>query len=448
MKRNHRALAARAIACLALGALLPACGPKDERVGSRVILIGIDGASPLVTGPMLEEGRLPNLKAIADEGVYGELHSILPLYSPRIWATIGTGKLPDDHGILAFVKGKAREEKILYKSSDRKVPALWNILSANGRSVGVVNWWTTYPPEKIDGVMVSDHFFPEQINMIKKTFKDEHEDTAALVHPTEWSVKAARLLESKEYLTDVPDPFKGNRGLPRWVNRELLSGQYETDNDITRMALAVQREFRPDVMMVFLPGIDRVSHWLWGAREPEELYPPKLRPSPEARKAGVEALERYYEYTDALIGSLVEDYAPGDLVIVISDHGFEAGVSLMLLTGAHESEDALDGVIFARGRDVPQGEPAGEVSVLDMAPTVLAWLGLPNSEDMEGDRAGFLRSPDSGQIASYDDTPVERIAVDSTGREEEIVEHLRALGYLEEERGGGEAPKKKEAAGP
>jgi predicted AlkP superfamily phosphohydrolase/phosphomutase len=444
MKR--RVLSLRAIAWVALALLCSGCEPPDERVGSRVILIGIDGASPLVTGPMMEEGRLPNLKALADDGVYGKLRSLLPLYSPRIWTTIGTGKLPDDHGIRAFVMSDDEGEKRLYQSHDRKVPALWNILSANGMSVGVVNWWTTYPPEKINGVMVSDHFFPEQIDMIKKTFADEREDTADLVHPSEWSERASELLRSRKYLTKVRDPFKGNRALPRWVNRELLSAQYETDNDVTRMSLAIQQEFRPDVMMVFLPGIDRVSHWLWGSREPEEFYPPKLRPTPAARKAGVLALERYYEFTDALIGLMLADYQPGDLVIVMSDHGFEAEVSMMLLTGGHETEAALDGIVYARGRGVPRGREAGEVSVLDIPPTVLAWLGLATAEDMEGDRADFLRSPDTGRIASYDDTPVERIAVDGEGREEQIVEHLRALGYLEEERGGGEAPEQEPEA--
>jgi len=58
--------------------------------------------------------------------------------------------------------------------------------------------------------------------------------------------------------------------------------------------------------------------------EPAKRYPPELRPTPAGRKAGRAALEAYYEYTDALIGLLLERYAEGDLVLVLSDHGFEA----------------------------------------------------------------------------------------------------------------------------
>ena len=40
----------------------------------------------------------------------------------------------------------------------RKVKALWNILSDTGRKVAVVGWWATWPSEKVNGAMVSDHF--------------------------------------------------------------------------------------------------------------------------------------------------------------------------------------------------------------------------------------------------------------------------------------------------
>ena len=43
------------------------CG---ERLGDqpRVLLVGIDGATPRIMRPLLEQGRLPHLARIADEG--------------------------------------------------------------------------------------------------------------------------------------------------------------------------------------------------------------------------------------------------------------------------------------------------------------------------------------------------------------------------------------------
>jgi len=315
------------------------------------------------------------------------------------------------------------------------VPALWNIVSAGGLSVAVVNWWTTYPPELIDGVMVSDHFFPEQIAGLKETFKDPRPSTGALIHPESWTPRAESLLAETTPLTSTPNPFLDNPALPHWVNKPLLANQYETDQQITRIALGIEEEFHPDVLMVFMPGIDRASHWLWGNLEPEETYPPTLRPTPEERRGGIAALENYYVFTDQLIGKLMQGYGPDDMVVVISDHGFEGLVSMMLLTGGHDTTEAIDGILFARGYGLPRGESAGTVSVFNLAPSVLAWLGLPVPDDMVLGPADFVGVNNPARIATYDDLVVERMDTGASGQEQEIVEHLRALGYLEEPEG-------------
>jgi len=416
---------------------------KPERPPGRVLLIGIDGASPRVVVPMMKEGRLPTLSSLARDGIYSPLRSVLPLYSPRIWNTIATGRKPGDHGVTSFVKPDSKKEKKnreLYLSTDRKTPALWNIISSAGMSVAVVNWWTTYPPEVVNGVMVSDHFFPEQIAGIKNTFKDNRASSGALIHPESWTPTAERSLEDKEALTETPNPFIENPNLPHWVNHELLAEQYESDQQITRIALEIQDDFKPDVMMVFMPGIDRASHWLWGNLEPSVAYPKALRPSPEERKAGRAALEDYYVFTDRLIGLLTEGYGPDDLVLVISDHGFQAHVSMMLLTGGHEDKRALDGVLFARGYGIKPGQESGEISVFNLAPSILAWLGLPVAADMVTGPAAFVGVEQHTEIESYDGLVVERLDTGASGNEEEIVEHLRALGYLEDSESEAPAP--------
>jgi len=284
----------------------------------------------------------------------------------------------------------------------------------------------------IDGVVVSDHFFPEQIKMLKKTFKDRGRSTGSLVYPASWQARAEELLASEERLTDHPDPFAGNDALPPWVNREVLSDQYETDNASARIARAVEREFHPDLAMVFLPGIDRVSHWLWGNLEPDEKYPEPLRPSPAAKEAGKRALYAYYEYVDALIGELVAPYGPDDLVLVMSDHGFEAAVSLMLLTGNHEGRAAENGILFVRGPGIPAGLRNGPTSVLDVTPTLLRWFGLPAARDMDGAPAPFLELPPMEPVDTYEGPAIERLSTEGDELDGELLEQLRGLGYLED----------------
>jgi predicted AlkP superfamily phosphohydrolase/phosphomutase len=411
---------------LALGLL--ACAADVVDSPGRVLLVGIDGATLRVAQPLIEQGRLPTLAAIGREGVYGPLRSFLPLDSPPIWATIATGKQREKHGILTFTTDD--DATRLYDSTDRKVHALWNIASDADLTVGVVNWWNTYPVETVRGIMVSDHALPGQAEQRAKFFGGAARKAGPPVFPPEWEPNVASIVARAETLTSVADPFAGNETLAVWTNPEGMSRAFQRDAQIVRIALAVESAIRPDVLMVFLPGIDRISHSLWGNLEPEELYPPPLRPTPSQRAAGVEAIYSYYEYTDALIGLLAAHFAPADLVMVVSDHGFEAGVAMMSLTGEHKSEKARDGVVFARGRGIPAGGPAGPMAVADVTPTILAWLGLPVAADMDGAPAGFLGVGTVARVATYDTRPIERLGAGVSGAEDDIKDELRALGYI------------------
>jgi predicted AlkP superfamily phosphohydrolase/phosphomutase len=398
-----------------------------------VLLVGIDGASLRVAQPMLVEGRLPHLAQLAREGVSGPLRSRLPLASPRIWNTIVTGKQPEKHGIRSFVRREGEHLELLL-SSDRRTHALWNIASDAGLTSGVVNFWNTHPPERIDGVMVSDHLLASEVEGRRTLAHAAAAPRGPVVFPEAWQGRVAQLLAAGAEVVDVPDPFAGATGLPGWVvsKGNPLSKRFHEDEALAAIALAIEAELRPELLMVLLPGIDRVSHLIWAGVEPAERYAPPQRPTPSEHAAMRAALEAYYAYTDALVGALAARFGPDDLVIVLSDHGFEAGVRMGFLTGVHESEAAADGLLFARGPGIAAGRPAGPVAIEDVTPTVLAWLGLPLGLDMDGRPAAFLAAPPSGTVATWDTAPVERLALSRSGAEPELVERLRDLGYLEE----------------
>jgi len=424
---------------IALALLLAACGAlacaREASPPGRVLLVGIDGATLRIARPMLAAGRLPNLARIAREGVYGPLRAHAPISSPRIWTSMVTGKLPERHGIVSFARETPDGDQVLYGSRDRRVPALWNIASAAGLSVGVVNWWNTYPPERVDGVVVSDHLVGIDVKGRYKLTGAPPRSDAAIAWPPEWNARLPELVGDDAPLVDVPDPFAEAGRFPGWVRPERLSLRYEADADIARIALAVDRAERPDLLMVFLPGIDRVSHVVWAAVEPADAYEHPLPFTPETKRATADALREYYRYTDALVGRLAQRFGPDDLVMVVSDHGFEAATGLGFLTGGHHSARAIDGVLFARGPDVgaPGTEANRRLSVNDVAPTLLAWLGLPVGADMDGRPAPFLRgrAADWETVASHDGLEVEHAAAEPSGAEDAILEQLEALGYLE-----------------
>ena len=66
----------------------------------KVLLIGLDGASWNVMQPLIDKGRLPNIKQLMDNGCWGTMESPGPLLSEVIWTTIATGKTFQKHGII------------------------------------------------------------------------------------------------------------------------------------------------------------------------------------------------------------------------------------------------------------------------------------------------------------------------------------------------------------
>jgi predicted AlkP superfamily phosphohydrolase/phosphomutase len=214
----------------------------------------------------------------------------------------------------------------------------------------------------------------------------------------------------------------------------LLRRSYESDRLVTTTAVEIDNELKPQLLMVYLSGIDRSCHFLWGGFEPPIIYAEHVRFSQAEKRAAAQAVRRYYQYTDILIGELTAGFGENDLVLIVSDHGFEARVKGDHgLTGTHETDRAEHGVIFARGPGIDAGSPVGEVSVNDITPTILAWLGLPLGADMDGHPAAFVQTDTPTTIATHDLGEIERIGGAGDEVEDAIIDELRALGYVDDE---------------
>src|SRR5207249_5014379 len=75
---------------------------RRVETGSRVVLVGIDGADWDVIDGLVARGRVPNLARLKREGAWARLRSSVPMLSPLLWTTVATGKTPDRHGINDF----------------------------------------------------------------------------------------------------------------------------------------------------------------------------------------------------------------------------------------------------------------------------------------------------------------------------------------------------------
>ena len=126
----------------------------------RVLVIALGEATFDLIIPWIEEGELPTFKKFYEEGTTGNIKSSVPMITPQMWGNIVTGKNPGHHGLFDFWQrgndGRFKE----INGSQVKVKPIWKILSENGLNSGVVNVPFTYPPQKINGFMISGEDAP------------------------------------------------------------------------------------------------------------------------------------------------------------------------------------------------------------------------------------------------------------------------------------------------
>ena len=60
----------------------------------RAMLLGLDGADPVVIKRLMAEGRMPNLEKLLKEGTATEglnMMGVFPTVTPPNWTTLATG---------------------------------------------------------------------------------------------------------------------------------------------------------------------------------------------------------------------------------------------------------------------------------------------------------------------------------------------------------------------
>ena len=443
------ALASTVLATLALLPLLStlvACG--GETGGQRVLVLGLDGMDPRVVDLMMSEGKLPNFARMRQEGAYGELLSQKPLLSPVVWTTVATGQTPDRHGIGHFVAVSATGEELPATSEMRRVPALWTIASDHEKEVAVVGWWATWPPEPVNGWMVSDHVAYHFLFEEGATGGGEQETT----HPPELAEEIAPLVRrpgdlSPEELApyvnvapeelDRPFDFEDELSHFRWA---LAAAQTYRD-----VGLELWEEKGPDLELVYVEGTDSASH-LFGHLFRAEGLAGELAAQQERYGETVEAM---YGLADEIVGRYMEAAEEADAaLVVLSDHGFELGAlhddptKTRDLRRVSERFHREEGILYMWGKGVKAAR-LDRPSILDVAPTVLTLLGVPPSKEMPGRvlLEGLHRDDAPERVESHGGTggPV---ADGGAGTEDDAtrearLEHLRSLGYLGD--GGGDA---------
>ncbi|HSO75430.1 MAG TPA: alkaline phosphatase family protein [Blastocatellia bacterium] len=263
---------------------------------TKLLVIGLDGASFNVLDPLIENGHLKNLAGLIAGGVRADLETTFPPITAVAWSSFMTGKNPGKHGIFEFVRlDHASKRELAVNASFRQGSAIWDLLSDAGERVVVHNVPCTYPPRKVNGLLIADFMTPRG--------RRDFTYPSALLSELEARFGPYRLHLSQTY-------GKGNvEGVLDELFDELEYKAKVTEYLMTR--------YEWDAFFQYFWGTDRIQHELWHIID--EAHP---RHDPEEARRYRDRVYGYFDRVDEIVGRLVELAGRDAIVCVASDHGF------------------------------------------------------------------------------------------------------------------------------
>jgi len=268
---------------------------------SKVLLLGIDGATYNVFDPAFAAGHLPNYKKLLDRSASGILTSTIPPYTPPGWTSIFTGVNPGRHGIFGFTLGNVQRKGGLVRLDRVTAPAMWNVANAQGIRMGVFNVPMTFPPPVVDGFSVSGMLTPEGGGETPENF----------THPE--SLAKDLVAAAGGYEIDIEVNYDED-----WKNTEIIE---RLSRNLARKRLALRHllDTHTDIPFLFavLEAPDRLMHVHYKYLDPncEHFERPEAAPIRERAWA-------FFDEMDEMMGELLEWAGSDAYVVTMSDHGF------------------------------------------------------------------------------------------------------------------------------
>lgn len=266
---------------------------------SKVFIIGLDGATFDIIHPMIEKGKLRNLAKLMKGGSWGRLKSIIPTISPAAWTSFATGKNPGKHGIYDFLERQPDSYDMKFTNANsRCCEPMWTLLCKAGKKAGIINVTMSYPPDKVNGFMISG--------------MDTPSDESPFAYPSglyeEIKERFGKYIFNAE--GGPPEDFDKNKD-------NFIETSYKEIEYRLKITEYLMQKYSWDIFITVYLASDGISHYFWKYMDTNHPdYDPKM-----ANKYG-SVISNVYEKLDDAVGKMVDSLDEDTTVVLLSDHGF------------------------------------------------------------------------------------------------------------------------------
>lgn len=261
---------------------------------TKVLVIGLDSATWRLMHPWMQEGCLPEISNLVDNGASGVLSSIVPPLTGPAWTSFLTGKSPGRHGVFSFMKRRPGTYEMMPVSTlDIEGETLADILSRHGKRVALINVPMTYPPRPTNGIIVTGLDTPSR--------------DSPFTFPAELQ---SELIERFDYEIEYNDPVREGH------EQAFLEQVIRIEEKRFEAVRELLTRGNWDLFSIVFRGTDILSHYFWRAQD-------RSHPGYDEEFAAEfgNVLRNHYMRMDEVVGELREIAGDECTVIIMSDHG-------------------------------------------------------------------------------------------------------------------------------
>ena len=336
---------------------------ERKNLDKKIIIIGLEGLSFDFLIPLMNEDKLPNFSWLIDEGCWGKLKSFSPNDPLILNSSFNTGKWPAIHRQLS----NYRYQLLTFDQEIEVVPRY--IFFRQLTRIGLL---LSRPASKVA--------FTKDIWTI---FREN--ETSYIKRDWPYQMKIENPKPTAETLFDR---FFKDLKFETEDIFGVVKTSFFTDCEYEEQFREEKKKTQPEIEYLLLNGLNIVERYfykysfpsLFGNIDQEEIT--KFGP----------VIERYYQFYDLIIGRYLGSLKENELLVLYSPHGIEPlplwkrFVEVLLgnsdITAYHDM--APDGIIFFYGKEIAQGKNIDGIKLIDIAPTLLYYLGLHVGLDMDG----------------------------------------------------------------
>jgi len=260
----------------------------------KLLVAGLDSAPPeLLFSRFIDD--LPNIKKLLSESIYGPVKSSIPAITIPAWMCMATGKTPGELGLYGFRHRKKNDYKDIWiaHSLTVKEKTVWDYLGENGYRSIAIGIPPSYPPRKINGIMVGCFITPDS--------------SVNYTYPQNVKNEIERVVG--DYIFDVL--FRKDE---RDEVKEKIWEMTEKRFELIRHFIQTQEW---DLFWFVEIGLDRIHHAFWKYfDENHHLHEPNSRYK--------NVIPDYYRLLDRELGKTLKMLDEDTAVMIVSDHGIKA----------------------------------------------------------------------------------------------------------------------------